>query len=73
MKKSRLLGAVCAVLFTLITVSAHASLVGRLPSTPGGTDFQAAYDTVLDITWLADANYAITEDFGVAGVSFNTG
>ena len=56
MKKSRLLGAVCAVLFTLITVSAHASLVGRLPLTPGGTDFQAAYDTVLDITWLTDAD-----------------
>ena len=55
MKKSRLLGAVCAVLFTFITVSANASLVGRLPSTPGGTDYQAAYDTVLDITWTTDA------------------
>jgi hypothetical protein len=55
MKKSRLLGAVSAVLFTFITVSANASLVGRLPITPGGTDFQAAYDTVLDITWLTNA------------------
>ena len=55
MKKSQLLSAVCTALFTVITVSAHASLVGRLPLTPGGTDFQAAYDTVLDITWLTDA------------------
>jgi len=56
MKKSQLLSAVCAALFTVITVSAHASLVGRLPLTPGGTDFQAAYDDVLDITWLTDAS-----------------
>ena len=56
MKKSQLLSAVCAALFTVITVSAHASLVGRLPLTPGGTDFQAAYDDVLDITWLTDAD-----------------
>ena len=54
--KSRLLGTVCAGLFTLITVSADAALVGRLPATPGGTDFQAAYDTVLDITWVTNAN-----------------
>ena len=49
MKKSRLLGVVCAVLFTFITVSANAALVSRL----GG---QAAYDTVLDITWTTDAS-----------------
>ena len=55
MKKSRLLGALCAVLFTFITVSANAALLGRLPLTPGGTNFQAAYDDVLKITWLADA------------------
>ena len=55
MKKLHLLGAVCAVLFTVITVSAHASLVGRLPLTPGGTDYQAAYDNVLDITWTTNA------------------
>ena len=48
MKKSRLLGAVCAVLCTLITVSANATLVSRL----GGA---AAYDDVLNITWLTDA------------------
>lgn len=55
MNKSRIIGTLSAVLFTFITVSANASLVGRLPSTPGGTDYQAAYDTVLDITWLTDA------------------
>jgi hypothetical protein len=49
MNKSRLLVAVCAVLFTFITVSANAALVSRL----GG---QAAYDTVLDITWTTDAS-----------------
>jgi hypothetical protein len=56
MKKSQLLSALCATLFTVISVSAHASLVGRLPLTPGGTNFQAAYDNVLDITWLTDAD-----------------
>ena len=54
MKKARLLGAMCAVLFTFITVSANAALVGRLPVTPGGNDFQAAYDDVLDITWVTN-------------------
>jgi hypothetical protein len=55
MKKSRLLGAVCTVLFTFVTISANAALVGRLPATPGGTDYQVAYDDVLDITWATDA------------------
>ena len=36
--------------------SANAALIGRLPSTVGGTDYQAYYDDVLDITWTADAN-----------------
>jgi hypothetical protein len=56
MKKSQLLSAVSAVLFALLNKSANPSLVGRLPLTPGGTDYQAAYDTVLDITWLTDAD-----------------
>ena len=51
MNKSHIIGAFCAVLFTLITMSANAALFGRLPLTPGGTDYQAAYDDVLDITW----------------------
>ena len=30
-------------------------LRGRLPATPGGTDYRAYYDPDLDITWAADA------------------
>lgn len=48
MNKLRLLNAVWAVLFTFIAASANAALVSRL----GG---QAAYDSVLGITWLTDA------------------
>jgi hypothetical protein len=36
------------------------TLQGRVPITPGGTDYQAYYDTVLNITWLADAHYRFT-------------
>jgi hypothetical protein len=32
---------------------------------------QAYYDDVLSITWLADANLADTNDFGVAGINAN--
>ena len=46
------LGLVVGLVFT---VSARAELLGRLPATPGGTDYQAAYDDVLDITWVTDA------------------
>lgn len=34
------------------------TLQGRAPLTPGGADYQAYYDTDLNITWLADANAA---------------
>jgi len=61
MKKSHLLGAMCAVLFSLITVSANATLHGRLPLTPGGTDYQAAYDDVLDITWVTNAALGVAD------------
>ena len=50
MNKTHLVGALCAVLFTFVTVPANAELISRL----GG---QAAYDTVLDITWLTDADF----------------
>lgn len=55
MKKSRLLLAMYALIFSLIAASANAELHGRLPLTPGGTDYQAAYDDVLDITWVTNA------------------
>jgi len=56
MKKSRLLGAVCTILFSFIATSANAALLSRL----GGL---AYYDTDADLTWLADANYADTLGF----------
>jgi len=43
--------------------SAEAALQGRLPATDEGTDYQAYYDTVLDVTWLQDANYAKTSNY----------
>lgn len=39
-----------------LSAAAQASLIGVLPSTPGGTDYQAYYDTTTDLTWLANAN-----------------
>lgn len=35
---------------------AQAKLIGVLPKTPGGTDYQAYYDPAAKLTWLADAN-----------------
>jgi hypothetical protein len=58
-----------AAVLMLATASANAALVGRLPATPGGTDYQAYYDDVLNITWLADANLANSQSFGVTGIS----
>ena len=40
----------------VLSTSANAALVGRLAATTGGTDYQAYYDDVADLTWLADAN-----------------
>lgn len=64
MKKSQLLGALCIATFGFFTLSSQAALESRL----GGL---AYYDTVLDITWLANANLAATDDFGVAGIDSN--
>ncbi len=48
--------------------SAQAALLGRdLNGSPGS--FEAYYDTVLDITWLANANLADTNAFGVSGIN----
>ena len=49
----------------LVTTAANAALLGRLPLTPGGADYQAYYDTDLDITWVADADLAATNTFGL--------
>ena len=66
MKKSRLLGAVCAAVFSFISMQSHAAPIygqGTWETTLEGRDLdgdqntaEAYYDTVLNITWLADAN-----------------
>ena len=70
MKKSRLLGAVCACLSSLVQLSAHADAVsgqGTWGTTLEARDFdgdnttiEGWYDTILNITWLTDANKAGT-------------
>ena len=51
------------VIFLLTVFSvpmiANGALIGRLALTEGGTDYQAYYDDVADLTWLADANAAL--------------
>jgi hypothetical protein len=54
-------------LFTL-SAAANAALLGRdLNGSPGS--FEAYYDSTLDITWLANANLALTTTFGVSGIN----
>ena len=60
MYKSRLTGALCVGVLTFITTTSQATLIGALPVTPNGTDYQAYYDNVADLTWLANANAAGT-------------
>jgi hypothetical protein len=57
-----------ALLLVLAAFPTQAALLGRLPVTPGGTDYRAYYDTTLEITWLGNANLAATETFGVSGI-----
>jgi len=64
MKKSQLLGAVCACIFTLVTTKVNAALIQGLSG-------QVVYDTDLNITWLADANLAVSNTFGVTDVPGN--
>lgn len=59
---------ILALVVLLTGTAAQAALLGRAPLTPGGTDYQAYYDTAFDVTWLADANLAATVDFGVSGI-----
>ena len=56
MRRSYLAGALWTALLMCVTQPAGAVLLGRLPLTPGGTDFQAAYDDVLNVTWVTDAS-----------------
>jgi len=58
---------IAAVVITLVvSTGANAALLGRLAATEGGTDYQAYYDDVADLTWLADANYAQTSNYAGA-------
>lgn len=58
--------AVFAVL-SIIPAVTKAQLVGVLPATPGGSSYQAYYDTEADLTWLANANLAQTSGFDTDG------
>lgn len=50
------------------SATADAALLGRdLNGSPGS--FEAYYDTTLNITWLANANLALTTTFGVSGIN----
>ena len=51
-----------ALTLLLISTSSHSSLLPRL----GGL---AVYDTDLNITWLADANLAKSNTFGIGGIN----
>ncbi len=67
MKQKQLLAGISAGLISLgMASSANAALIGRLAATLGGGDYQAYYDDVADITWLADTNYAQTSGYAAA-------
>ena len=59
MKNTRIIGAIYTAVFSFVTMSSDAALISRL----GG---QAYYDDVLDITWIANANLAASNTFGLA-------
>lgn len=60
MKNKNTYTAFCTFILSLgFAITAQATLEGRLPATPGGTDYQAYYDTDLDITWATDAGLSI--------------
>jgi len=63
MDKSKVYTATVLVASLSIPTIANSALVGRLAATEGGTDYQAYYDDVADLTWLADANYAVTSGY----------
>ncbi|WKZ11949.1 MAG: DUF1566 domain-containing protein [Gammaproteobacteria bacterium] len=68
---NRIRTSIALVLGAFSISSTHAALLGRLPLTPGGVDYQAYYDTVLDVTWLANANLAAITAFDVVGINPN--
>lgn len=65
------LAVVSALTGATLAVPAYAALQGRDVDKDASNGFEAYYDTVLDITWLADANYAKTS--GAYADAFPTG
>jgi hypothetical protein len=63
----RRLAVLAATLNLGYTAGAHAALEGRYLDGSAGS-FEAWYDTVLNITWLADANYAKTSGYHTDGL-----
>lgn len=59
---------IASACLALLSSAAHATLQGRdLNGSPGS--FEAYYDTVLNVTWLSDANLAASNTFGVSGIN----
>jgi hypothetical protein len=52
-----------ALALCLLGTHSQAALLGRLPATPGGTDYQAVYDSTQNISWTANANLASTSGY----------
>lgn len=51
----------------------QAALIGELPLTSGGTDYQAYYDSAANLTWLANANAAGTNMNWATATSWASG
>jgi hypothetical protein len=66
MARSRVNVPLLAVTVCAICTNAHATLLGRDLDGNAAT-FEAYYDTALNVTWLADANYASTTGHAVNG------
>lgn len=61
------------IVLAFFSLNANAALIGVLPATINGTDYQAYYDDVANLTWLADANAAQTNGFdGDGRMNWNT-
>jgi hypothetical protein len=59
-------GFILALVLSAVSLVANAALIGRLPITLGGTDYQAYYDDIHDLTWLTDANAAVGTIYDIA-------
>jgi len=64
MKRFQRIGALGAMLTIFVSLPANAALVSALSG-------QAVYDTDRDISWVADANLAASNTFGVTGINAN--